>query len=116
MSTDQMKNELETFILVNFKGAPTDGTSQPPTPGFTAGQFYKTMDILNRYTWQEHRNYFNVYQLQAYEITVIGSNTVYTYLDIGRDENGKPFAWSFYDYKVIYLSEADYAAIEAILN
>lgn len=58
------------------------------------------------------RSYF--YHRLSCEITVIGSNTVYTYLRFGKDESGRYFVWSFYDYQIAYLSEQDYNYIEDI--
>ena len=116
MSVAQMHENIDQIDLHRYYDDIQSGCYSVPTYTFSEESFYTIMAILKRYDWFQYGGGLNLYTLKGYEITVIGSNTVYTYLGIGRDENGKAFVLSAYDDKIMYPSEADYTTIDNILR
>lgn len=114
MSIEEMRIATNTFELRRYSEDIDSNTCSVPKYDLKSDKFFEIMNIVKKYNWTEHRQYINAVQLKACEITVIGNNRVYTYLRFGRDENGRCFVWSFYDYKIAYLSKQDYKYIENI--
>jgi len=116
MDIEDMKSEISTLILNRFYDEIQSSTYSVPNYEFAVDKFYDIINITKKYDWTEHKSFVNAYQIKACEITVIGNNTVYTYLIFGRDEYSKCFVWSFYDYKIAYISEQDFEYIEDIFK
>ncbi len=114
MDIERMRSEIDTVSLNRFYDEINSGTHSVPNYVFDSNKFYDIIKIIKKYNWTEHKSYINSYQIEACEITVIGNDRVYTYLVFGRDESGRGFVWSFYDYKIAYLSEQDFSYIENI--
>lgn len=116
MSIDRMRSEIDTLELNRFYDEIESDTGSVPMYDFDIDVFFNIIKTIKKYNWIDHREYINAYQIKACQLTVIGSNTVYTYLTFGRDESGRYFVWSFYDYKIAYLSEQDYRYIQDIFS
>jgi len=114
MDIDRMQSEIDSLILNKFYDEIDSNTYSVPKYVFDFDKFYDIINIIKKYDWKDHRDYINPSQIKACEITVVGNDTLYTYLVFGRDENGKCFVWSFYDYKIAYPSEQDFEYIENI--
>lgn len=114
MSIGEMQSKIDTLYLCRYYDQIESETGSVPSYNLDFNKFYDIMKIIKNYNWTEHRQGFNVVKMKACEICVIGNNTVYTYLQFGRDESGRCFVWSFYDYQIAYLSEQDYGYIEDI--
>lgn len=112
---DWIRRKIETVDLKRHSD-PWDDTCSSPIREIHLDTFYSMMERLQKYNWTEHRAYINPYPIKANEITIIGSDCVYTYLIFGKDEAGKPFVWSFYDYKIAWLPEQDVAYFEEIFS
>ena len=114
MDINRIQNEIDTLILNRFYDEIDSNTYSVLNNNFDVDKFYDIIKIIKKYDWTDHRDYINSIQIKACQITVVGNDTVYTYLVFGRDENGKCFVWSFYDYKIAYPSEQDFEYIENI--
>ena len=110
MSIEQMRDEIEFFRLQRH-----DGDTSYPAREIELDEFFRIIETIKKYEWKTHKQYMNSFSLGASNITVVGHNTVYTYLIIGRDESDRCFVWSFYDYKIAYITEEDLEFIEDIL-
>ncbi len=115
MDMESIRSEIDSLVINRYYEEINSESYTIPAVYFDTDQFYEIMELLKRYEWTEHREYINALQLKGYQLTVIGHDLVYTYLVFARDENGKCFVWSFYDYKITYPSEQDFSYIEGML-
>ena len=115
MDIESIRDEIDTLVINRHDEDINSESCSVPTVYFDTDRFYEIMEIAGNYSWTEHREYINAYQLKSCQLTVIGHDLVYTYLVFGRDESGKCFIWSFYDYMIAYPSEQDFNYIEELL-
>lgn len=115
MDIESIRAEIDTLVINIHDEDINSESCSVPTVYFDTDKFYEIMEIAGDFSWTEHREYINAYQLKSCQLTVIGHDLVYTYLVFGRDESGKCFIWSFYDYMITYPSEQDFAYIEGLL-
>ena len=116
LSLEQMRRQVDTLYLYRYYDELNSDTHSVPQRELSVDTFIDIMKRLKQYKWQYYGGGINPYELKACEITVIGHNTVFTYIDFGRDESGKAFVYSAYDRKIIYPSEADFESIETIFK
>ena len=114
MSIDQIKSEIDRLTLNRFYDPVQSDTHSVPNYDLDFAEFYDIIAKIKPYAWKDCSGGINPYELKACTITVIGNNTVYTYLTFGRNENGKCFVWSQYDNKIAYPSESDFGYFEDI--
>ncbi len=115
MDMESIRDEIDTLVINRYDENINSESYTIPAVYFDTEKFFEIMEIAKNYSWTEHREHMNADQLKACQLTVIGHDSVYTYLVFGRDESGKCFIWSFYDYKIAYPSDQDFAYMEQLL-
>ena len=108
MSIDTMRNNVEILQLNRYYDILENDACTYPIYELASSDFFDIMDIVSTYEWYDCKPHINAYAIKGCTITVIGNDRVYTYLVFGRDESGRGFVWSFYDYQITYLSEEEY--------
>jgi hypothetical protein len=115
MDIESIRNEIDTLEINRYDEEINSEAYSVPVAYFDKEKFFEIIEIVKSYDWSEHKEYINALELEASKITVIGNNTVYTYLVFGKNGNGKSFIWSFYDHMIAYPSEEDFTYIEELL-
>ena len=116
LSLEQMRSQIDTLEVYTYYNQPDRGTNSAPQGIISMDTFLDIMKRLKQYKWEYYGWGLNAYELEACHINVIGNNTYYTGIVIGRDEIGRPFGYSSNDLKIVYISETDFSTIDAIFR
>ena len=117
---DELRRKIdmqETNIVKYYDPDPDEFLpSKPPLLKMDIDTLFHIFEIIKKYDWEPHTAYINVLVEKGCQISIVCQNQVITYLNFARDAEGRCFVWSFYDYKIAYMSEYDYEEIRSIFN
>ena len=83
----------------------------PPFLKMDEDTLFGILRTVKKYDWETYGESLNALTTSACVITVVCNDTVMTYLQFARDEQGRCYVYSMYDKRIAYLSETDFNEI-----